>query len=103
MRDGGEVLKKSLLLGIVCAFIGVLTGLLLRDWSMTTKICGYIGFGCLILAGIFEGSFVSGDRIRGNYSSETKDDRSERQNIASALFIVSVPNILAVILLYFLI
>ncbi|MEN6460634.1 MAG: DUF5316 domain-containing protein [Syntrophomonas sp.] len=96
-------MKKSLLLGITSAFIGVLTGLFLRDWSMTTKICGYIGLGCLLLAGIFEGSFLSGDRIRANYSSETKDTRNRRENIASYFFIISVPNVLAIILLYFLV
>jgi len=93
-------LKKSFLLGIACTFIGVLIGLFLRDWSMTMKICGYIGFGCLILAGVFEGSFLSGDRSRANYSSETKDDRNERRGLAASLSIVAVPNILAAILLY---
>lgn len=96
-------MKKALLLGIGCAIISVLTGLVLRDWSITTKICGYIGLGCLLFAGLFEGSFVSGDRIRANYSSETEDDRNQRRNISSSLFVVSIPNVLAAVLVYYLV
>ena len=101
--DGGKVLKKSFLLGIICVFISALSGLFLRDWSITMEICGYIGLGCLLLAGIFQGSYLSGGSIRGNYANESKEDRDQREGIAGFLFIISVPNCLvAGLFLYFL-
>lgn len=96
-------MRKAFLLGIICVFISALIGLFLRDWYMTMKICGYIGLGCLLLGGIFQGSYLSGGGIRGNYANESKEDRDQREGIASSLFIISVPNCLvAGLLLYFL-
>ena len=62
-------MKTSLGVGLITAIIGILTGFILNDWSITSKVCGYIGIGCLILVGIFNGVFISGDRSRGNYAT----------------------------------
>lgn len=94
-------LKKPFLVGIICALAGAAAGAYWGNWSLTAKICGYIGLGSLLLAGIFEGSYISGDRLRANYATETREDRNVREKISGFLFIMSLPSLLAAILLYF--
>ncbi|MGS0765200.1 DUF5316 domain-containing protein [Syntrophomonas curvata] len=93
-------MKISLGIGVIAAIIGGLTGLILNDWSMTVKICGYMGGGCLALVGLLNGAFISGDRNRANYHIETKDTRQEKERITNSLLMISAPNIIVAILTY---
>lgn len=93
-------MKVSFGIGLVTAIIGLLIGLILNDWSMTVKVCGYIGGGCLVLVGLLNGAFISGDRNRANYYMETKDTRREKESVTNHLLVISLPNIIAAILTY---
>ncbi len=93
-------MKISLGIGALTVIIGLLSGLISNDWSITVKICRYIGAGCLVLGALFNGAFISGDRHRANYSYETKADRREREKGSNHLLVISVPNIIAAIVIY---
>lgn len=80
--------------------IGIVIGIILSNWMLTIEICGVIGLICLGIAGLLNGSFVSGDRNRANYSFDTKEDKIEKSKIANFAIVVGLPNIiLAVIVL----
>lgn len=93
-------MKKSLGIGVVTAITGIIIGLAVNDWSITIKVCGYLGIGCLVLVGVFNGAFINGDRYRGNYANETKETRHEKEKITNTLLLVAVPNIIAAILIF---
>lgn len=93
-------MKISFGIGVITAIIGLLIGLMINDWSMTVKVCGYIGGGCLVLVGLLNGAFISGDRNRANYYMETKDTRQEKERVTNNLLVISVPNIIVAILTY---
>jgi hypothetical protein len=93
-------LKISFGVGIITTIIGLLIGLFLKDWLLTVKVCGYIGGGCFALICLINGVFISGDRSRGNYLSETENDRKEKGQMTKYLLTMSVPNIIVAILIF---
>lgn len=93
-------MKISFGVGIITTIIGLLIGLILKDWLVTVKVCGYIGGGCLVLVCLINGVFISGDRSRGNYLSETENDRKEKGRMTKYLLTMSVPNIIVAILIF---
>ena len=58
---GGKQLRLSFFIGLVIAIIAVLIGRLLMNYEITLKITGFISAGCIIICGILNGSFVSGE------------------------------------------
>ena len=52
-----------------------------------------------IICGILNGSFISGDRYRDNYISETKDDRNKKIKIVKNLLLVLMSNAIVSILI----
>ncbi len=93
-------MRISIGVGIIIATIGTLIGLILNDWSITVKICGYISGGCLALVGLFNGAFINGDKYRGNYSNETEETRREKNRTTNNLLIISLPNIIVAIIIF---
>ncbi len=95
----------SLGVGILTlTFVG-LVSFILGDWSLVYKFSGVIGLGSFIisalLSGAFSGAFISGDRMRANW---TYDDSNNRDGggWASKLFLFGVPNLVgAIIYLFF--
>ncbi|MBB3108469.1 hypothetical protein FHS18_000497 [Paenibacillus phyllosphaerae] len=62
-------------------------------------IIGIVGF---VLAAIFNGTFVSGDRQRANFYSETKEDRHARGKATDWLMLGSVISFGIAALIYWL-
>ncbi|NFO48410.1 hypothetical protein FDB40_16105 [Clostridium botulinum] len=56
------------LIGSAIVIIGYLIGVSLNDWNIILKISEFIVVGCFVLSGILNGTFISGDRFRVNYS-----------------------------------
>ena len=50
---------------------------------------------------IMSGSMVSGDRMRANFATETREHRDERNKFTANSFLMAVPNILITIILYY--
>ena len=93
-------LKLSFLLGSILAIIGLLIGLIFNDWNLALKINGFIVIGCVVLSGILNGSFISGDQFRANFLTETKDYRDNKMRISKYLLSISLPNIIVCIIIF---
>ncbi|WP_083392181.1 DUF5316 family protein [Bacillus sp. MUM 13] len=61
-------------------------------------IVGIVG---IIISGVFIGAWVDGDRQRGNFYSETPEDRSSRTKIALISGIAGIISLLISGLIYF--
>jgi len=93
-------LRLSFLLGLILAIIGLLIGLIFNDWNLALKVNGFIVAGCVVLSGILNGSFISGDQFRANYLTETKDNRDNKMKISKYLLSISLPNIIVCTILF---
>ncbi|WP_366923120.1 DUF5316 domain-containing protein [Metallumcola ferriviriculae] len=88
---------KGLAVGIgVVLFIAIAT----RDITLINRYATYFGLGCWLLSGVFSGAFVSGHQNRANFSTETKEDRKERQSLTLACFYAGIPGILVAVAIY---
>jgi hypothetical protein len=54
------------------------------------------------LAGILSGAFISGDRLRANYATESKDDARAKNKRMNQLFFFGLPYLFIALLIYFL-
>jgi hypothetical protein len=93
-------MKKPIILGLIIMFIGIIMGMLLSNWMLTIKICGFVGLLCLGIAGLLNGLFVSGDRNRLNYAFDTKEDKIKKNKTTDFVFAVGLPNIILAILIF---
>jgi len=93
-------LKLSFFIGLVIGIIALLTGFILGNYNITIKITGFVIVVTIAISGILNGSFVSGDRYRANFLSETKEDRDKKMEIIKFLLVLSAPNIVIFIILF---
>ncbi|AND41478.1 DUF5316 domain-containing protein [Cytobacillus oceanisediminis] len=91
-------MKKSFLLGILLSFFLFLFGFS-TNLDAFILISGGIGLGCLLIAGLLSGVFISGDRIRANFATETSSERQKRYNRMLSFVVFGAPNFLVAILL----
>ena len=94
-------MKKSIISGLIIMLVSVLMGVILNDWALTAKISGAIGLICIGVAGIADGSFVSGDRYRANASLDTEEDRTRKNKISVFAILIALPNIIVTVILLF--
>ncbi|WP_160688152.1 DUF5316 domain-containing protein [Clostridium sp. C2-6-12] len=92
-------MKASFIIGLFFVIIANLIGFFLNDYTITLKITGIIVAGAFIVAGILNGSFISGEMYRNNFLSETKDDRNNKMKIIKYVLLFSIPNLLSIIVL----
>ncbi|MGG1397501.1 DUF5316 domain-containing protein [Bacillus salipaludis] len=62
-----------------------------------------VGIVCIIISGIFMGAWVDGDRQRGNFYSETPEDRNFRTRIGLISGLVGIIAFLISGLIYFIV
>ncbi|RBP86212.1 hypothetical protein DFO70_13018 [Cytobacillus firmus] len=91
-------MKKGFLIGILLAFFLFLFGFF-TNLDVFILISGGIGLGCLLVAGLLSGVFISGDKIRANFTTETSSEGQKRYNRMLTLVAVGAPNFLVAILL----
>ncbi|WP_178025390.1 DUF5316 family protein [Paenibacillaceae bacterium] len=75
----------------------------MSDWKVAVEIIGGIGIVSWLIAGIFSGAFISGDRIRANQSIETTEDKKDRIKYSLVLFVFGVPLLLTALIIYLII
>lgn len=92
-------MKTPFFVGLVIAIIAHMIGFLLNDWNITLKITEVIVIGCFLMGGALNGTFISGDRFRANYLSETESDRNKRIKSSNYLLILSIPSLIISIIL----
>ena len=93
---------KYFYIGIVLSIIGVLFSLFIVGINNASLITGVIGVVFIGLSMLFSGSMVSGDRMRANFSSESKEERRERLVSTKLLALIGLPNIIVSLLFYWL-
>ena len=91
---------KIFIWGTVVAAIASFASPYLFGTKYAYFLPGGIGLVSILLSAIFSGSMVSGDRIRANFLTESKDDRLERQRTMIRFGLFGLPNLLAAVLLY---
>jgi accessory gene regulator protein AgrB len=95
-------LKSSFLIGSIIAIVAHLIGFLLNDYNITLKVTGFVVIGSFVIAGILNGTFISGDRYRANALIERKEERDKKMKITGYLLSISIPNvIISIIILLF--
>ncbi|GGH81171.1 hypothetical protein GCM10007096_18660 [Pullulanibacillus pueri] len=67
-------------------------------YLMTAIVSGIL----IALCAILSGTLASGDRMRANYATETREDRLNRDKFTTKCFFMAIPNILVTALFYFL-
>src|SRR5690606_9124736 len=92
---------KYLLIGTGLSLIGILIAVIIWDVHMISNITSGMGFIFLIVACLFSGAFVNGDRMRANWSNETKENSVQRNKIAWRSLIMAVPNFAVAFIFYY--
>ncbi|NRY59446.1 DUF5316 domain-containing protein [Clostridium beijerinckii] len=96
-------MKVSFTIGLIIAIVAYILGFLMNDYNIALKISGFLSAFCIVICGILNGSFVSGDKYLANYLSEGKDDKNRKTKIVNYLLIILIPNIVVCIIVLMLI
>jgi len=90
---------RSFLSGVVVGVIGLISSFFLHNSDKVMYSLFIIGFIPIIISGFMSGAYVSGDRVRGNYSDSK--DFNERSCRSTKLFMFGIPCVLAAIAIHF--
>lgn len=93
---------RYLLFGIGLSLIGILISIFLWGIDKAYLLTGSIGFIFIGISMVMSGSFVSGDRMRANFATESAEDRNQRNRITLYSLLLGFPSVLTAILLYYL-
>ncbi|WP_332646079.1 DUF5316 domain-containing protein [Lysinibacillus sp. 54212] len=93
---------KYLLIGALLSLIGIIVSLVFWDIGMVYQILGAIALLFIVVAMIFSGSLVSGDRMRANVAIESDTNREYRNKVFTSSFLIAMPNLILALLFYFL-
>ncbi|AIE59398.1 DUF5316 family protein [Bacillus methanolicus] len=77
---------KYFFIGLVLTIINLFLGVNFHNWNLLFNITALAVLIPFMISGILIGAFVSGDRMRGNFYSETKEDRESNRKWASKFF-----------------
>lgn len=92
---------KYFLIGFGFALVGILLSIIIWDVHMISTITSGIGFVFLIVACLFSGAFVNGDRMRANLATETNENRIQRNTFAWRSLAIAVPNFAVAFIFYY--
>ena len=84
--------------GVITLAVVCLVAFFLGDWSLVFNYSGLIGLVAFLISALLSGVFISGDRVRSNWTNEDSEDRNIRQAWASKTFLFGVPNLLGAII-----
>ncbi|MDR6553275.1 DUF5316 family protein [Paenibacillus qinlingensis] len=82
--------KLSLISGLIIALIIFILSLFLNN-GISQRISGGIGLILIITTILTSGSLISGDRQRANDSTESNNDKKQRDSISIACFLAAIP------------
>ncbi|GEL76433.1 DUF5316 domain-containing protein [Tenuibacillus multivorans] len=86
-------------IGLVVTAVASLIGYLTNNWELSLIIIAIAGLGPLFMAGFMTGAFVSGDRNRANYHTESQKDRIAKNQSMKKLLLLGAPNLAFLIIL----
>jgi Family of unknown function (DUF5316) len=90
---------RSLLPGLIVGVLGIILSFIFHNSDMIMYGLFIIGFIPIIISGLMSGAYVSGDRVRGNYSDSK--DFNERSGRSTKLFLFGIPCVLAAMAVHF--
>lgn len=90
---------RSFLSGLVVGVMGLIISFFTQDRDIIIYTLLIIGFLPIIISGFMTGAYVSGDRVRGNYSDSK--DFHERTGRSTKLFVFGLPCVLSAIVISF--
>lgn len=90
---------RSLLPGVNVGVFGLIIALFTRSSDLVMYSLFIIGLIPIIISGFISGAYVSGDRVRGNYSNSK--DFKERSGMSSKLFLFGLPCVIAAMAIYY--
>lgn len=93
---------KYFLLGIGLSIIGILISIILLGIDKAYWVPGNIGLIFIGISMLTSGTFISGDRMRANFASESAEGGKERNRITFNSMLIGLPSILIAVLLYYL-
>ena len=96
-------MKKPIILGFIIMCSGIVIGRVLSNWMLTIKICGIVGLICFGIAGVLNGFFIGGDRIRANSSIDITEDKIQRSKITNYVITVGLSNIILAVIVFLII
>ena len=91
---------RTLVAGLIVGILGIILSFVLKNSDMIMYGLFIIGFIPIIISGFMTGAYVSGDRVRGNYSDSK--DFNERSGMSTKLFLFGMPCVLAAIAVLYL-
>ncbi|EHQ89644.1 DUF5316 family protein [Desulfosporosinus youngiae] len=92
---------RSFLTGLVIGVIGLVISFFSQDTDKIIYTLLIIGFIPIIISGFMTGAYVSGDRVRGNYTDSK--DFSGRSGRSAKLFVFGLPCVLSAIVISFIV
>ncbi len=92
-------MKNLLFINAVIFVIAAVAAFLKGDIAFIINITGFAGLIFIVTAGILTGSFVSGDRVRGNYNAEDKE-RREKKRLSKNFFFIGLIDIATSVFAY---
>lgn len=93
-------MKKSFIIGFSVALLLLLLGLFTKNTALYGSISLAIAIVFLVIGGLISGVFTSGDRMRANNHTESKEDRAKRSKISFISGIIALPHFLSGIILF---
>ncbi|MFE7064087.1 DUF5316 domain-containing protein [Sutcliffiella sp. NPDC057660] len=91
---------KYLYIGVGLSAIGALVSWFFLGSGQAYLIPGGLAAFFLGLSMITSGALLSGDRMRANFATETKEDRDTRVTGTFRLLLLGIPNFIMAIILY---
>ena len=88
-----------LLPGLVVGVLSIILSILLNKSDVVMYSLFIIGFIPIIISGFMTGAYVTGDRVRGNYSDIK--EFNERIGVSPKLFLFGIPFMLAAKAIHF--
>lgn len=88
---------RSLLIGFGFLTFSVVVAAVAENPFLIVEISGGAGAVGILLAMIFSGLLLSGDRLRANHAIKTREDRQFRNTWALYFALFAIPNVFAAI------
>lgn len=93
-------MKKALLLSAISCIILCVVTFLVGGVKLSLQYNFRVGIVLLLVGAVLSGSMISGDRLRANINTSSKEDTLKRDKWTGILMVSSLPFIIISILLY---
>ena len=88
-------------MGVIVSLATIIISLMVGGLEIIADALLIVGVIPMAFSALLSGVFVSGDRMRGNYSGE--DDFKERMGLSTKFFLFGLPSLLTAFAVYFII